>query len=240
MPPPEISVLIPAWRATGFLRECLDSVFAQEPGGFEVVVGVDGCPATLDYLLREKASRRPSLRILRGQENRGAYVTRNTLARAARADYLVFFDADDIMLPGLIRWCETRREAREVSQFRFVQALQVVRPGVASRAASPVGARGAFGIRRDSFLSLGGFQGWPCSADTEFQRRASRILGRPALSPSALFIYRRHRGSLTRSPNTGVHSQTRRLYQHRVARMTDEQLCSPIDAPIAEMEEVAP
>lgn len=232
--PEKISVLVPARRAVKFLRPCLASIYAQQPNGFEVVVGVDGCRMTLEALRGLRATQFPALRILWGEANRGAYVTRNTLASRAAGDYIVFFDADDTMLSGLIAWIETRREAREISQFRFVQRFAL--SGMTG--ISKNGARGVFGIRRDSFDRLGGFYEWPCSADTEFQRRAARVLGAPALSPQPLFVYRRHPLSLTRSHKTGARSALRRSYQQKIAALSAEDLTARLDAPIAEMKEV--
>ena len=41
-----ISVIVPAYKATKFIDECLDSL-----KGADILVGVDNCQETLDHLL---------------------------------------------------------------------------------------------------------------------------------------------------------------------------------------------
>jgi len=238
MPDPRFSVLIPARGAVKYLGPCLSSVFSQDCSALEVIVGVDGCPDTLKEIARLRPTL-PPMRVLWGEKCKGAYVTRNTLAHESRGEFLIFFDADDLMLPGLIGWCEGRFGEKPVSQFRFRQRWEYLLPPATSSVTSKSGARGAFGIRRDSFTALGGFKAWPCSADSEFQRRAVTILGPPALSPAPLFIYRRHRASLTRDSKTGVRSTCRMIYHKKIRLLTPSELSSRIEPTLAEMSEVA-
>ena len=90
---PAVSVIIPAYRASGDIAVALDSVFAQTFPHFEVIVINDGSPDTaeLEAALEPYRSR---LRYI-VQPNRGAGAARNTGIRAARGRYLAFLDADD-------------------------------------------------------------------------------------------------------------------------------------------------
>jgi glycosyltransferase involved in cell wall biosynthesis len=211
------SVLIPAWRAERFLEECLRSVVAQSrfgtAGDYEVLVGVDGCEATLAKA-RAMRAEVPALRVLSSPTNLGPYIVRNTLAYAARGEFLIFFDADDVMLPGLVEWCEANREHLGLVQFRFV----MVYGGARGRVPFPNGASGAFGIRRESFERLGGFKPWRCAADSDFRKRALRALGPAVLSPRPLFDYRKHAGSITSRPETAGNSRLRRVYHKMTSK----------------------
>lgn len=101
--PPEkplISVIIPAFNASEFIGETLDSVFSQTFTDSEVIVINDGSPDTQE--LERVLQRFPSkLRYIK-QENRGAGAARNAGLRAARGELVAFLDADDTWFPTFI------------------------------------------------------------------------------------------------------------------------------------------
>lgn len=94
---PLISVIIPAFNASEFIGETLDSVFSQTFTDFEVIVINDGSPDT-DELERVLQRFPAKLHYLK-QENQGAAAARNTGLRAARGEFVAFLDADDTWLP---------------------------------------------------------------------------------------------------------------------------------------------
>ncbi len=95
-----VSVVIPAYNVAPFIRETLDSVFAQTFANYEVIVVNDGSPDT-EELERAIAPCRERIRYF-CQENRGASAARNAGLRAARGEWIAFLDADDLWLPGYL------------------------------------------------------------------------------------------------------------------------------------------
>jgi glycosyltransferase involved in cell wall biosynthesis len=93
---PLVSVIIPAYNAAPYIKETLDSVFAQIYKNFEVIVVNDGSPDTA--LLEEILAPYRSRIIYLKQENRGLAGARNTGLRAATGDLIALLDADDIWL----------------------------------------------------------------------------------------------------------------------------------------------
>lgn len=94
---PSVSVIIPAFNASEFIGETLDSVFAQTFSNFEVIVINDGSPDTPE--LERALQRFPSKLHYIKQENQGAAAARNAGLRAARGEFVAFLDADDTWLP---------------------------------------------------------------------------------------------------------------------------------------------
>src|SRR6185437_15089588 len=86
-----LSVLITYYNERELLRECLQSLVAQEFPPDEVLIYDDASrhPAA-DYLI-------PGLpvRVLRGDVNVGPSRARNELWQAARGEYVHFHDSDD-------------------------------------------------------------------------------------------------------------------------------------------------
>jgi glycosyltransferase involved in cell wall biosynthesis len=94
---PRVSVIIPAYNASRYIPEALDSVFAQSFQDLEVIVVNDGSSDTpqLQAALRPYAGRLFYIE----QPNRGVSAARNFAIQRARGDLLAFLDADDVWLP---------------------------------------------------------------------------------------------------------------------------------------------
>jgi glycosyltransferase involved in cell wall biosynthesis len=93
-----VSVIIPCFQQGRFLGDAIDSVLAQSHAEHEIIVVDDGSTdSTADV-----AARYPGLRYVR-QVNGGTSSARNLGVRESRGNYLVFLDADDILLPDALR-----------------------------------------------------------------------------------------------------------------------------------------
>jgi len=92
-----VSVVIPAYKASGCIAATLDSVLAQTFPDYEIVVVNDGSPDTeaLEQVLQKYL---PHIRYFK-QENGGPSSSRNRGIIEARGEYVAFLDADDFWLP---------------------------------------------------------------------------------------------------------------------------------------------
>jgi glycosyltransferase involved in cell wall biosynthesis len=100
-PSGRVSVIIPAYNAAPFIKETIESVFAQTYPYFEVIVVNDGSPDTpeLESVLAPYLDRVSYIR----QENRGLAGARNTGLTAATGEFVALLDADDIWLPNYLQ-----------------------------------------------------------------------------------------------------------------------------------------
>jgi glycosyltransferase involved in cell wall biosynthesis len=101
MPKHTVSVVIPAYNASAFICETLESVFAQTRLPGEVVV-VDDASTDDTVAVVRKAAENTSLpvRLIRRQTNSGTpVVPTNEGIQAARGDTVALLDHDDLMLP---------------------------------------------------------------------------------------------------------------------------------------------
>jgi glycosyltransferase involved in cell wall biosynthesis len=97
---PVVSVVIPAFRASGDIADALASVFAQTFTQTEVIVVNDGSPDTWE-LESAIAPYRSRLRYI-VQGNGGAAAARNSGIRQAAGRYVAFLDADDRWFQGFL------------------------------------------------------------------------------------------------------------------------------------------
>src|SRR5215469_8009579 len=97
---PLISVIVPAFNSSSYIREALASVFAQTFKNFEVIVINGGSPDTAQLEIALQPYTDSILYIK--QENRGVAADRNAGIRAARGEYLAFLDGDDVWKPDYL------------------------------------------------------------------------------------------------------------------------------------------
>lgn len=93
-----VSVIVPAYNAEGFIKNCINSILGQTFQDFEIVVVNDGSTdGTLDILhcLAQKDSR---IKVI-NQKNGGVSAARNIAMQNATGEYLTMVDADDALPP---------------------------------------------------------------------------------------------------------------------------------------------
>lgn len=110
-PEPDVSVLIPAWKAARFIPRAIASALAQEGVSVEVIVVDDASPDDTAAVVAALAARDPRLRLVRAARNGGPGAARNLAADAARGRWLAVLDADDAYAPGRLARLAARAEA---------------------------------------------------------------------------------------------------------------------------------
>jgi len=96
---PVVTVIIPCYNAEEFIREAIESVFAQTYENWVMVVVDDGSTDSSLQILREiGVGREDRMRVISGS-NRGACHARNLGIDEASTKYIAFLDADDFWGP---------------------------------------------------------------------------------------------------------------------------------------------
>ena len=104
-----ISIVIPAFNAEKTIDAQLEALSRQSwSGGWEVIVADNGSTDDTAEHVAHWEARLPGFRVVDASARRGAGHARNVGARAARGDYLLFVDADDVVQPG---WLASMAEA---------------------------------------------------------------------------------------------------------------------------------
>src|SRR4051794_17844088 len=101
-PQPFASVIVPSYRAERFLGECLASVRDQSFSDFECIVVDDASPESDSLITAQFAATDHRFRAVRHLTNKGVSASRNTGLGAARGEFVLFLDADDILLPDAL------------------------------------------------------------------------------------------------------------------------------------------
>lgn len=93
-----VSIVIPAYNASRFIRECLDSVIAQTLDDWEAVVVDDGSTDDTGAIVTAYSAREPRIRLV-SKVNGGLSDARNYGVGHARGEWVTFLDSDDCLLP---------------------------------------------------------------------------------------------------------------------------------------------
>lgn len=92
---PLFSVIVPAYNAEKFIMECAQSVLAQTVDDWELILVDDGSKDQTPALCDKLAADDPRILAIH-QTNGGEYESRKSGIKAAKGEYLLFLDADDL------------------------------------------------------------------------------------------------------------------------------------------------
>ncbi len=97
-----ISVVVPVYNAQGYLSDCLESLTRQTHKDLEILVIDDGSKDESAALCRQWEKKDGRIRLIQ-KENGGVSSARNLGLEQARGEYVAFVDADDWLLPGMLK-----------------------------------------------------------------------------------------------------------------------------------------
>lgn len=99
VPPPLVSIVIPAWNAAAYIEEALGSVRAQTSADWEAIVVDDVSSDDTVERVQAFVASDPRFRLLRQPVNAGPSAARNRGFAEARGTYVALLDADDAYEP---------------------------------------------------------------------------------------------------------------------------------------------
>lgn len=209
------TILLTAYQTSPYIEECLDSIEAQNyfenNDDYEIIIGVDGCHATLAKLEDIKHKYR-NLSIYMMSENSGTYITTNTLLSIATKPNIIRFDSDDIMRPHLIKTVAANIHTFDILRLGYSNFIHDTGKFLEKTSI----AHGVIYIKKEIVDSLlGGYMPWKCAADSELIFRAKSYVSIKDIT-DPVFYRRIHTNSLTRRTDIGLESDIRRHYRSMI------------------------
>lgn len=227
-----ISIIVTAYDNTLYIKEALDSI-VESCGEleFEILVGVDNCSKTLEYLNSIRKSLSTKIKILFFTKKTGTYIIRNTLASISKYENLLFFDSDDVMRKPLIN--EVLKHLKNYEYVRY--GFQAFKGELTLPLDGDIPLKnkvyhaGTFGIRKNIFMDFNGFEPWICASDGEFYWRITANNKKVKTLDIVGLYYRRHDTNLTLNPSTGMNSPLRKQYHKKREEKQKNNLIQPLD-----------
>ncbi len=249
-PTPLVSVVVPSYNHASYLREALESVFAQTYRRIELIVIDDGSTDASGALARDVLRNCPFPYQYVARENRGAHATLNEAISLSNGVYINPLNSDDAFAPtridamvaaarchsaalafSSIDWIDANSEA--IDPFADVRVyLQQCKQseiafhetvGTALLPHNVAATTGNLFFSRDLFNALGGFRDFRYNHDWDFCLRAL-WLTEPVHVDQPLYRYRFH-GRNTISEST----DSARAEAMRVVNQYLERAFNPTD-----------
>lgn len=108
-PNPRVSIIIPIYNVSSYIKKCALSVINQSYSNIEIVFVNDKTPddsiEQLTNLLCEYPARQQDIMIISHEKNKGLAEARNTGILAATGDYVMHLDSDDYLEPSAVEKC---------------------------------------------------------------------------------------------------------------------------------------
>lgn len=101
---PLVTIIVPVYNVEAYLDACLDSVRGQTYRNLEIIA-VEDCSTDNSLRQLDKHLTDQRVRVVRHKQNAGLSTARNTGIDAARGDYIICVDSDDLIESDLVAAC---------------------------------------------------------------------------------------------------------------------------------------
>lgn len=169
---PKISIIIPVYNTRPrFLREALQSVFAQTYTNWEICLVDDQSNSPSTIAIFDELAQSPDARVktLRLEENRGIAGASQAALELADGDYVGFLDHDDLLTPNALSEVVALLREEQALDFIYTDHVMIDHGGRPKHYASKPGWSPEFllstnyivhfkVVRRSLLLSIGGLQ----------------------------------------------------------------------------------
>jgi len=98
---PTVSVIVNCLNGSKYLREAIDSIYAQTYKDWEIILWDNASTDNSPEIARNYDGK---LRYFRGEKTVPLYAARNLALQQARGRYIGFLDCDDMWLPQKLEW----------------------------------------------------------------------------------------------------------------------------------------
>ena len=114
----DLSIIIPVYNSSKYLRECLDSIARQDSERYEIICIDDGSQDDSLEILREYNNVFINYKVIH-QDHRGLSIARNQGIKVARGEYIYFVDSDDIVCDNFIGNALTQAKSENLDVLIF-------------------------------------------------------------------------------------------------------------------------
>ncbi len=118
----KVSVILPVYNVSDYLRQCMDSIVGQTLKDIEIICVDDGSTDDSLAILKEYEAKDQRVKVIQ-QANAGAGAARNKGLEIATGEYLSFLDSDDFFEPDMLEkaWSKAHETRAQVVVFRSDQ-----------------------------------------------------------------------------------------------------------------------
>ena len=214
---PKISVVMSAYKADKYLRECIESILNQTFTDFEFVIVNDCSTDKTSEILNFYSDKDSRIKIINNTKNIGLTKSLNIALKESKGEYIARMDADDICMPERFQkqfdflesnkdhvlvgsWMKIINEnGEEIDEWESEVNNEKIKEKLIRY--NPL-SHSSIMIRTSLLIEEGGYnEKWRYAQDYELYFRLAR-LGKFANLPECLLKSRHSKKSITSSKNT--------------------------------------
>ena len=100
----ELSIIVPVYNVEEYVRACIESIYRQglNEEEFEVIIVNDGTEDKSIEVIADIINQHHNISVI-NQENQGLSVARNTGIAAAKGEYILMPDSDDLLIENSLK-----------------------------------------------------------------------------------------------------------------------------------------
>ncbi len=95
----KVSIITPAYNASLFIGDCIESVIAQSYQDWEHIIIDDGSKDNTTEIVKKYIKTEPRIKLITPEKNGGPAKARELGLKKATGTYVAFLDSDDLWLP---------------------------------------------------------------------------------------------------------------------------------------------
>ncbi|MFV0433700.1 MAG: glycosyltransferase family 2 protein [Leucobacter sp.] len=199
---PLVSVIVPCYRPTRSFANTVESLTRQSWSNIEIIIFDDASPDGEQHLAAAESSD-DRVRVIRLEQNGGAYIARNSGLREARGEFVTFLDADDLSHSRRIEYQVLPLLEDPALVATFSRSLRIGSDGEVTYFGTPPTRLNMSSLlfRRAEVLdAIGYYDEVRKAADSEFRERIEAWRGPQSvyLVPAPLSLVQLTAGSLSR------------------------------------------
>ena len=118
-----LEIGVPVYKARDTLPKALDSLVAQTKDNFIVCLSIDGDGEDYSDIIEEYVRRGLKMRVINAEENGGPGMARQRVLDTTQCDYIMFMDADDMLMPRAVQllYIQSKRQNLDIVRSSFVR-----------------------------------------------------------------------------------------------------------------------
>lgn len=206
----KFSIIIPVYDAKKWLCQCLDSISSQSFSDWEVILIDDGSSDGSQEICDDYVHKDSRFKVVH-QANKGVSEARNVGLRHATGKYILYVDADDMLLPNALpALAESVEKHPECDLFQFgyqeegkkycaEKAFCGTAEAFFSCGFLPLRTVWGTLFRRELAIMVDFSIGIPVGEDTEYSAKCYFRAKHLSVVPEALYVYRKDMASVMRS-----------------------------------------
>lgn len=127
---PLVSIGMPAYNASAYIRQAIDSLLAQDYENFELIISDNASTDGTDDICREYAAKEKRISFYGSEQNYGASWNFTRLLKLARGEFFMYAGSYDMWTPDCVRRLVTALQENPLAALAYTETCWIDAEGI--------------------------------------------------------------------------------------------------------------